>query len=312
MTINVFEQSFKQIDQQLIAGMLGKASSVIQLISPVFAGLFVIYVMLITFSYLRPGAEPEIVMIDLFKRFFGWAVIISCSLNYGFFSSHVIPIIQGIPDDLAKAISGSDATTVAQIDSLATIYVDAISEMWKNADGIEASIIALFNCVILIVSTSPFFLLAAGYIVIAKLFTVILLVLAPIYIGCALFPQTKNYTYLWFGQIVNLILLQVLFQIVAGVMMSIMTTQNFDAKTAGMGDCISVALMSLLFTIIAIKIPEFASALGGGASAGGGASSLISMASNVSRMMSKGNSNSNSSSSNKDTGGAINKESGGK
>lgn len=310
MTINVFDQTFQEIDSQLMVGLLGKASSVIQLVSPVFAGLFVIYIMLVTFSYMREGMSPDVIMNDLFKRVLVAGVIISCGLNYSFFSGHVIPVIQGIPNDLAMAISGGQVTTVAQIDALATIYVDAVIEMWDSASGIEGTMIALFNCIILVVCTAPFFVVSAGYILLAKLFTLFLLVLAPIFIGLALYPQTKNYTYLWVGQVVNFMLLQVLFQIIASIMMNIMNVQNFDPQTAGLGDVMSIALVSLLFTIVALKIPELASALGGGMSAGGGLSGLVSTASNVSRMMGGGGKGNGSNSGG--SGGAIKNESAGK
>lgn len=313
MAINVFEQTFQQIDSQLMVGLLSKVSSIIQLISPLFATLFTIYLMIVTYGYMRDGMSPETIMNDLFKRILAAGIIISCGLNYGFYSGHIIPIIQGIPNDLSMAISGGSVTTVAQIDALATIYVDAVIQMWEEASGIEGTIIALFLCTILTICTAPFFIVAAGYILLAKLFTLFLLVLAPIFIALALFPQTKNYTYLWVGQVVNFALLQVLFQITASVMMDIMNVQGFDPSTAGLTEVMSIALVSLLFTIVALKIPELASALGGGMSAGGGVASLVSMGSNVGRMMGKGSGGGNSNSnSNSNSGGAIKSESSGR
>lgn len=314
MAIDVFDKTFQQLDALIMNGLIAKASNVIQLVSPLFAICFGIYMILITFSYMREGMSPDVMMNDFFRKLFAAAVVISIGLNMGYYTGTIIPMIQAIPVDLTNAMTNGVGTTANAIDALATTYADAIIEMWESAHGIEGTIIALFNCVILVVCTAPFFVIAAAFILLAKLFTLILLVVGPLFIGLGLFPPTRQYAWLWVGQVVNFMLLQVFFNLTASIMIQVLNLQGFDPITAGFTEVLSVALIALLFTVIGIKLPELASALSGGMAAGG-FSTLASAVSSTARMgkslggnSSKGGNSSGSSNS----GGAIKNENSGK
>ncbi len=269
-TIPIFQPIFEKIDTTLINVLGSKASAIIGLVSPIVVICFAIYVMLVLMSYQKDNSSWSGSAIDMVKRIAAWGVIISCSMNVGFYMGTVVPMINGIPIELSNLLtSESSSGNVNNVDSIISYYITVIQEMWAKASGIQASIAAAFNILLLIVLGIPVVVMMAAYLLLAKLFLAILLAIGPLFLCLALFPVTRQYATLWIGQVVNFMLLGVLMNVTAVVMINILLGLQVDPLTASLVDILAYGVIALLFFIVILRIPDLASALSGGVAANG-------------------------------------------
>ena len=269
-TIPIFQPIFEKIDTTLINVLGSKASAIIGLVSPIVVICFAIYVMLVLMSYQKDNASWSGSAIDMIKRIAAWGVIISCSMNVSFYMGTVVPMINGIPVELSNLLtSESSSGNVNNVDSIISYYITVIQEMWAKASGIQASIAAAFNILLLIILGIPVVVMMAAYLLLAKLFLAILIAIGPLFLCLALFPVTRQYATLWIGQVVNFMLLGVLMNVTAVVMINILLGLQVDPLTASLVDILAYGVIALLFFIVILRIPDLASALSGGVAANG-------------------------------------------
>lgn len=269
-TIPIFQPIFEKIDNTLISVLGSKASTLIGLLSPIVAVCFAIYVMLVIMSYQKDNASWSGSTIDMIKRIAAWGVIISFSMNVGFYMGTVVPMVNGIPIELSNVLTNESSNgNVNNVDSIISYYITVIQEMWAKASGIQASIAAAFNIVLLIALGIPVVVMMAAYLLLAKLFLAILVAIGPLFLCMALFPVTRQYATLWIGQVVNFMLLGVLMNVTAVVMINILLGLQVDPLTASLVDILAYGVIALLFFIIILRIPDLSSALSGGVAANG-------------------------------------------
>lgn len=268
--IPVFEPIFQKIDTTLVSVLGSKASALIGLISPIVAICFSVYVMLVIMSYQRDNSSWSGSVIDMIKRIAAWGIIISFSMNVGFYMGTVVPMVNGIPTELSNILTNqSSSGNVNSIDSILSYYITVMQETWQKASGIKASIAAGFNILLLLVLGIPVVVMMAAYLLLAKLFLAILLAIGPLFLGLALFPVTRQYATLWIGQVVNFMLLGVLMNVTAVVMINILLGLQVDPLTASLVEILAYGVVALLFFIVILRIPDLSSALSGGVAANG-------------------------------------------
>lgn len=269
-TIPIFQPIFEKIDTTLISVLGSKASVLIGLLSPIVLTCFSIYVMLVIMSYMKDNSSWSGSAIDMVKRIAAWGVIISFSMNVGFYMGTVVPMVNGIPIELSNILTNQSSTgNVNNVDSIISYYITVIQEMWAKAKGIQASIAAAFNILLLIVLGIPVAVMMAAYLLLAKLFLAILMAIGPLFLCLALFPVTRQYATLWIGQVVNFMLLGVLMNVTAVVMINILLGLQVNPLTASLVDILAYGVIALLFFIIILRIPDLSSALSGGVAANG-------------------------------------------
>lgn len=269
-TIPIFQPIFEKIDTTLISVLGSKASTLIGLLSPIVMICFAIYVMLVIMSYQKDNSSWSGSAIDMIKRIAAWGVIISFSMNVGFYMGTVVPMINGIPIELSNVLTNeSSSGNVNNVDSIISYYITVIQEMWAKASGIQASIAAAFNIFLLIVLGIPVVVMMAAYLLLAKLFLAILVAIGPLFLCLALFPVTRQYATLWIGQVVNFMLLGVLMNVTAVVMINILLGLQVNPLTASLVDILAYGVIALLFFIVILRIPDLSSALSGGVAANG-------------------------------------------
>lgn len=271
MALDVFTNVFNNIDSTVNTVIVGKTANMISIISPVLLAAFVVYVIFITWSYF--GSSMEQTMFDLLKRVAAWGIIISFSLNLGTYNAKVVPMVLGLGEGLAAAFSGAPANSTA-LDSL----VNSLGDMLKaNNDELEALPITEVGDQIKIVITNfvvilcfaLFLIIAAAYIILAKVFLAILVVLGPIFIALALFPATRQFFSAWVNQVVNYNLYFLLINVVGAIFITYINN-TFDATTLLTdGGVLHLVLVLLFFAIILLKLPELSSGLAGGIAANG-------------------------------------------
>ena len=283
MSLTTFTQIFEHIDNTVVTVFADKIGGLVNAVSPLMMAVFTFYLLWVFFSYWQ-GMSGESALVDVVKRMVAWALILGLGLNLANYNSIVLPLVMGLGDDLAHFFSGSSTTNGGSIDAIATQLMDAMSENMRAASdssipplNLGDVIAAAFNNVILFICVGLFLILAAAYILMAKVFLAILAVLGPIFIAFAMFPATRHYTNNWAGQVLNYSLYMLAVNVVAALLITYLDGV-FESATSGIsvatglvisqGVIAHAALTSLVFFIIILKLPEAISSLVGGMAVG--------------------------------------------
>ena len=268
--------------------LLSKTGSFISQISPLFQAAFSIYVLTVIISYY--GQSGGVSFVDFIKRTVGWLVIIGLAFSPGLYMK-LANIIYGLPDEVAASFTEGYAFNASALDTsmnqLQTL-LDKIELIHDKYQIYELAIhlgllikvsLVIFICGLIIIG------IAFAYYMVAKISLALVLMLGAFFVGCLLFPSTRQYGMNWIGQCLNYIITCTLF-----VLLTMVQMQAFD-KAVGMAlhgtftDAMSVQLLppifmlqTVIFLIIAWNIPNIASSLTGGAAVQGMARQLAASA----------------------------------
>lgn len=281
--IPIFEPIFTKIDTTLVSVLGSKASAIVSLISPLVSVAFATYVMLVFMSYWRDNQGWDSSAIDMIKRIAAWGVIISASMNIGWYMGNVVPFVNAFPVELSNAVTGVDGSNVNSIDSIISYYITVVQETWNKASGIKASVVAAFNIALLLITGIPVVIVMAAYLLLVKIMIAILIVIGPLFLAMALFPITRQYATLWIGQVVNFGLLAFFMNVTAVLMINILLGLQVDPATASLVELISYGSVALLFWVVVLRVPDMAAALSGGM-AGNGFGAAVSSARNATKL----------------------------
>ncbi len=272
-----FSDMMTFMDQNLGENLFQAAGNLISGIAPLFSALFGIYLLMIVFSYWSGGGMTEMA-VDLFKRMIVWSFLIALAFNAGHYSE-LANIIYGLDSDLTgilgqQAYSGN--TIDQQMDKINAVTNKVYAEyedlgFW---DALGRSIEYLM--VIWGVKIFAGFLTSVcfGLYLVAKSCLALTLMIGPLFIACALFPQTRQYAMNWAGQCANFVFACVLLGIAGTLEIqfidSLITTMrpqdNFGMASAFMA---ILFFATIVFIILVWNIPQIAAALTGGASTSG-------------------------------------------
>lgn len=267
MAFTFLTEVFTEIDGVLLSTLGSKTASIINIISPVIMSAFLLYVLLVVMSYMKNGTDPAEMGVDMIQRLIGWSVIIALSMNIGNFTDIVVPMTNGIPLEIMQAVSGSDSATITgSLDNLIGMYIEVLAKMFNDIDFMDIGgyLAGIFIGGIMVIGGFIFVIIASGYILLAKVTTAILLVIAPIFISLALFPATRQYASLWVGQAVNAGLILIIISVVCAVEVGILERAVSGVTDLDLTTASKVALASGIFTVFLMRVPDIASALSGG------------------------------------------------
>lgn len=287
--MTLFEDIFLEIDNTVLTNLAGGTANLANIVAPAFQAVFLVYVVFVAWSYWQNNASIESSAIDLVKRVVVWGLILGFSMNISGYNSTIVPLVLGLGDGLSQAFTGGGATNAVALDTLATQIVDIVnanaSAAWEVegiGEKIGAVIGSTFDNALILITSSLFFVIAAAYIVLVKIFLAILVVLGPIFIAFLLFPATRQYGMNWINQVLNYSLLTLLVNIAGGFFIAYVNTVLGGITGAGgaagalifndvvaMSAIIQIVLATLMFVIILWKLPELASSLAGGMAANG-------------------------------------------
>ena len=278
MATTIFQDLFDQVDSSVIAVLSTKTTAMISLISPLVAVGFGIYLLLIAMSYMRDQSPVDGTFFDLLKRLAAWGLIIGCGMNISTYTNTVVPIVMNVPNEMSQALSGSPSASIGNpIDSIIDSYLDIIQQLHDKANegtvpDIGAKVEAVFSSLALIIFGTPFLIIAAAFITLAKIFIAILLCVGPLFFAAALFPATRQYFEAWTGQVVNYMLLGVFYTLTAileiNILAGLMPMPDAEG-TYSFASLVYICIAGVMFWVISIKLPDLAAGLGGGMAAGG-------------------------------------------
>ncbi|WP_455289953.1 type IV secretion system protein [Cupriavidus necator] len=277
--IHIFTTLFDAFTNAVTATITTGSANVIALISPLMAAGFGIYVTLVMVLYWTGRTDQPIV--DFFLKMVAWAAILTAGMNIGYYTSYVVPFFNGIGDDLAQALLGHGSSSVpAALDTLAGAYLNGVMQIYQDAGGFGETMTALLMIAVVVLLGGTFLAIAAAFLILAKFALGVLLALGPLFISAALFPATRKFFDAWAGQCLNYAFLVSLFAATAALELNF-ATSHVSTAFSWQG-LMEMAVMGMVFIVIAFELPSLASALAGGV----GISALVSGA--VSRGVARG------------------------
>lgn len=294
MPTNFFADLSRTLGAELGANLLSKSAAMIAEIAPLFQAAFGIYVLFVIYGYY--GQSGTVSLADFVKRASGWVVLIGLAFSPALYMK-LAQIIYGMPDEFASLFSGTSFNASAMDVSWAEVQKvsDHISTLHKEYQWYEIPIhgrlLSMKFWVTLCAAVTVG--ISFAFYMVAKISLALVLMLGSFFIGCLLFPSTRQYGMNWIGQCLNYIITCSLLVLATSVQMQAFNKViNMAASSGTLMDAVALEavipvliLISVIFLIIIWCIPSIASALTGGAAVQAMARNLSAMAGGASRII---------------------------
>lgn len=208
------------------------AGTIATTISPLLAVCFGIYIILMTANHMR--GEAGLPIIDFFLKMAAWALIIGIGLNASNYTTTVIPIVVGIGDDIATVVTNG-SQNVNSLDMLALAYMkiidDGFAAVPDGIGGLSTLAIVLLKSAMVLLGIAPLLVAATITLVAAKVGSLLIAMVGPIFFGFALFPATRSYFSAWLNSVVSFALVPVFIGAIS--LISIQISTSFLANSSG-------------------------------------------------------------------------------
>jgi len=286
-----FADVAKTLGADLGQNLLDKTGDFIGQVTPLFVACFSFYVLLIIWDYYN--SSLDVLAVDFLKKCCGWMLIIGLSLAPATYMK-LAHIIYGMPDEIAGIFAGGYKVDASAMDAswkLLMDLLDKISELHDQHQWYEIAVhfglVIKIGLVITICGALVVGLSFAFYMV-AKISLALVLMIGPVFLGCLLFPATRQYAINWIGQCLNHILTCTMFVLLVKIQMAAFDKAINMAMSGGIADYAAAEvlpplflLQTIIFLVVVFNIPSIASALTGGAAVSGASRHMMSLASGL-------------------------------
>lgn len=286
-----FADVAKTLGADLGQNLLDKTGDFIGQITPLFVACFSFYVLLVIWDYYN--SSLDVLAVDFIKKCCGWMLIIGLSLAPATYMK-LAQIIYTMPDEIAGIFAGGYKVDASAMDAswkLLMDLLDTISKLHEKYQwydiGVHFGIVIKIGLVITICGALVVGLSFAFYMV-AKVSLALVLMIGPLFLGCLLFPATRQYAINWIGQCLNHILTCTMFVLLVKIQMAAFDKAINMALSGSAFDYVSAELLpplfllqTIIFLVVVFNIPSIASALTGGAAVSGASRHMMSLASGL-------------------------------
>ena len=286
-----FADVAKTLGADLGQNLLDKTGDFIGQITPLFVACFSFYVLLVICDYYN--SSLDVLAVDFIKKCCGWMLIIGLSLAPATYMK-LAHIIYTMPDEIAGIFAGGYKVDASAMDAswkLLMDLLDTISKLHEKYQwydiGVHFGIVIKIGLVITICGALVVGLSFAFYMV-AKVSLALVLMIGPLFLGCLLFPATRQYAINWIGQCLNHILTCTMFVLLVKIQMAAFDKAINMALSGSAFDYVSAELLpplfllqTIIFLVVVFNIPSIASALTGGAAVSGASRHMMSLASGL-------------------------------
>ena len=262
----IFTNIFTLIDESILRVIISKSGSFISVIEPLLVSGFTVYLLFLFMSYWNGRIDET--AIDFAKKCLVWVIVLTFTFNIDTYNEYIPPIVMGFGDYLSQKLSGADTTINGSLDELLNIVIDGVGATMEKASGIMGTVLAVSVVLLIVVASLIFLVISAGYILLAKVFAGILVVVGPFFVGTALFPATRQFFHSWVNQAVNYILLTFFLNVLMAFFIEFMVS-SFGTGAIDLSRGFNIAVGSGIFFVVLLRLPELASNLSGGLSANG-------------------------------------------
>ncbi len=282
-----FQQVFSLVDDAITANIASMVGLLIGVITPLLGACVGLYAVYLAYKALF---EPQNLMVmESVKFLVALIAVTSIALNTNFYLLTVVPILNGLGDNIAVTIlsSGGGVTALqsmfdSSLQSIETLW-NSISISVTNGDTWKDAMLKFKMIVLYILGALAFLLVAFTYLLTAKLMMSILLVLGPLFIMMSFFPSTRSFFQAWTSQVFNYALLTITYPIAFSIFNKIVDElvmqSAINDATVSMTFIIFIALL-----LLSLQIPSFCSSLSGGVGINGLVGGLGAGIANIARM----------------------------
>ena len=286
-----FADVAKTLGADLGQNLLDKTGDFIGQVTPLFVACFSFYVLLVIWDYYN--SSLDVLAVDFLKKCCGWMLIIGLSLAPATYMK-LAHIIYGMPDEIAGIFAGGYKVDASAMDAswkLLMDLLDKISELHDQHQWYEIAVhfglvikigLVITICGALVVG------LSFSFYMVAKISLALVLMIGPVFLGCLLFPATRQYAINWIGQCLNHILTCTMFVLLVKIQMAAFDKAINMAMSGGIADYAAAEvlpplflLQTIIFLVVVFNIPSIASALTGGAAVSGASRHMMSLASGL-------------------------------
>jgi type IV secretion system protein VirB6 len=276
----LFTPLFLELDRVTIAFARDVSGRVIVTITPVLAAGFTVWFVVWGILVMR-GAVQQPVR-EFLGRVIRTALIVSVALGAGLYQRDIAEVIRTVPDDLAAAVAGGEASVRFGADPLETASAQAAlidraagQGLAKAEDAFEKGGlmtqqgIAFYTFgVLMLLATVVMVAVGGALILVAKVMLALLAGLGPLFIAALLFDATRRFFDRWVAMIATYALVVVLFAAVFTFLLAIFTNYMSGVALDGNMNVAYGIGGALVLTIVSVAILRelhlLAVGLGGG------------------------------------------------
>lgn len=266
----IVEPLFNTIDSVTATFVTDFSSRAIAEATPVVTAAMSLGILLYGLLVIRGAVEMPVM--EFIGRALRISIIVSVATAGGLYQSDIADVIVSTPDELAMALvpgaeSGASAANV--IDSAAGQGAQYVSEAWEKAGFFSGEgLVYAFIGLIAAIAVAAVVGIGAVFVIVAKAALAILVGIGPFFVFALLFEPTKRFFELWAGQVLNYVLMIVLFTPVFGLLMEIfgnyLSNANFnDGQNVGY-TVVGMLVVGAVSVGLLLQIPSIASGLAGG------------------------------------------------
>lgn len=236
-----------------------------QALEPAVVTLGVLYVML--WGFLHLTGQIEQAMLEGLKRIAVVALIFGVGLQLWLYNSVIVDTFYNAPTQLAAAVIGA-YDPVGIVDQIIFCGGDIGSLLLEKAGILNGNLsyyiaaIAVDFCVV-VTAVYTMFLLTLSRIALS-----ILLALGPLFIALLFFDSTRRFVEAWLAQLANYAFVAILTVLVAGLMLTLLSTAAQQAANTGgnisFALAVRVCMAAGLTFLMMRQVPPMASGLASG------------------------------------------------
>ncbi|WP_325198579.1 type IV secretion system protein [Kingella oralis] len=278
-----FSELAQTLGADLGQDLLNRTGEFINQIAPLFQAAFGVYVLMVILSY--QGQGGVISFTDFVKRSVGWVVIIGLAFSPSAYSK-LAGIIYQLPDEISSIFVNGAKFDVSAMDSSfdeVKVAIGKAAEAHSKYDwwNFPVHMSLVYIRAVILISGTLIIGVAFAYYMVAKISLALVLMLGAFFVGCLLFPSTRQYGINWVGQCLNHIITCTMFVLLTVVQMKVFTKAIDEIVKGNWYDSVMIEAMipmlivqTIVFLIVAWNIPSIASSLTGGAAVQGFARSI--------------------------------------
>lgn len=266
MAVKIFDELFYYIDNVTAQHVAELVPKFIDIITPLMASCVVIYAIYLAYQALF-DAQNMMVMESI--KFMGaLSLVCTVALSAPWYLKNIVPIVMKTGDAVAIELiggTGSAGALQTMLDQILLVFdvmLDAI-DFGLDPSTWGTAFMIIIQLVFLVIASVLFFLIAGGYLAVAKIFVSFLLILGPLFVMSSFFPSTRDFFKSWTGQCFNYILLTIMFTLAFTIFVGILDETVFSENISFTNTIITVIVFGIM-VLVSVQIPVFTSSLSGG------------------------------------------------
>lgn len=258
-----FDKLNTSFDKAIVDGIETAYNNVMENTLPIIGAMLFCWVVYQSIQLMYNRADGK----KIIDSFFKFIVILSLISSWSYVWTYIgDPVVNGIPELVGEMAGQEHKVLVASFTTMVFEQIwNGLSQIGSNGlteltFGLTIALTYLIVLILAVIAIGLYFIVFLQ----CKLILALMVILTPIFIGCAMFETTKNFFNNWVALIFNQFLTLLLLAIATHLIMGIITNIYQEIFPAGVASLASAG--GLMFSLILVlltfaKMPAMASSL---------------------------------------------------